>query len=130
MKSLSIFVLGSKLCPRRFEGTFYALLMAIDNLGNQFLSSRGGSFLLHILKVTRVQFDNLWLAIFIRNLLRLFPLTLLFLVPPYDPNSFILPSQTDEQINANQQAAAQNINTGDANNIEMAPLLADVIGSG
>ncbi|CAI9094666.1 OLC1v1030444C1 [Oldenlandia corymbosa var. corymbosa] len=90
LKWMPLLVLSSKLCPPGIEGTFFALLMSIDNAGIM-SSSWGGSLLLHALKVTRTQFDNLWLAILIRTLMRLTPLSLLFLVPRADPNSSILP---------------------------------------
>lgn len=89
LKWMPMLVLSSKLCPSGIEGTFFALLMSIDNVG-VLSSSWGGGLVLHVLKITRTKFDNIWLAILIRNILRLTPLCLLFLVPRVDPNSFIL----------------------------------------
>nr|GMD21750.1 probable folate-biopterin transporter 2 [Ipomoea batatas] len=71
---------------------FFALLMSIDNTG-LLTSSWGGGFLLHVLNVTRTQFGKLWLAVLIRNILRVTPLCMLFLVPRSDPNSSLLPSE-------------------------------------
>ncbi|XP_022731052.1 probable folate-biopterin transporter 2 isoform X2 [Durio zibethinus] len=90
LKWMPLLVLSSKLCPSGIEGTFFALLMSIDNIGG-LSSSWGGGLLLHVLNVTRTKFDNLWLAILIRNILRFSPICLLFLVPRGDPNSFVLP---------------------------------------
>ncbi|XVE71280.1 hypothetical protein DITRI_Ditri10aG0138500 [Diplodiscus trichospermus] len=87
LKWMPLLVLSSRLCPSGIEGTFFALLMSIDNAG-VLSSSWGGGLLLHMLNVTRTKFDNLWLAILIRNILRVSPLCLLFLVPKGDPNSF------------------------------------------
>lgn len=92
LKWMPLLVLSSKLCPPGIEGTFFALLMSIDNAG-LLSSSWGGGMLLHVLEVTRTQFDNLWLAIFIRNILRIIPLSLLFLVPKCDPSPSILPDE-------------------------------------
>ncbi|KAF5743374.1 hypothetical protein HS088_TW09G01442 [Tripterygium wilfordii] len=92
LKWMPLLVLSSKLCPSGIEGTFFALLMSIDNVG-LFSSSSGGGFLLHLLNVTRTRFDNLWLAILIRNILRVTPLGLLFLVPRSDPSSSIFQSE-------------------------------------
>lgn len=92
LKWMPLNVLSSKLCPPGIEGTLFALLMSIDNAG-LLTASWGGGLLLHILKVTRTQFDKLWLAILIRNLLRVSPLCLLFLIPRGDPNSSILPAE-------------------------------------
>ncbi|KAK6927663.1 Biopterin transporter family [Dillenia turbinata] len=92
LKWMPLLVLSSRLCPPGIEGTFFALLMSIDNIG-LLSSSWGGGLLLHLVRVTRTQFDNFWLAILIRNLLRITPLGILFLVPRCDPNSAILPGQ-------------------------------------
>ncbi|KAL8108812.1 putative folate-biopterin transporter 2 [Apium graveolens] len=95
LKWMPLLVLSSKLCPSGIEGTFFALLMSIDNAG-LFSSTWGGGLLLHLTNVTRTRFDNLWLAILIRNVLRLAPLTLLFLVSKGDPASSILPNEAQD----------------------------------
>ncbi|XP_010417642.1 PREDICTED: probable folate-biopterin transporter 3 [Camelina sativa] len=92
IKWLPLLVLSSKLCPAGMEGTFFALLMSIEHVGH-LMSSWGGGVLLHALKVTRTQFDNLWLAIVIRSLLRVIPIGLVFLIPNVDSNSTILPAE-------------------------------------
>ncbi|KAL8536949.1 hypothetical protein ACS0TY_012224 [Phlomoides rotata] len=99
LKWMPLLVLSSKLCPPGIEGTFFALLMSIDNAG-LLTSSWLGGLLLHILNVTRTQFGNLWLVILIRSILRITPLFLLFLVPRSDPTSDLLP---DEVMNDNKE---------------------------
>lgn len=89
LKWMPILVLSSKLCPPGIEGTLFALLMSIDNAG-VLSGSWGGGLLLHVLNVTRTKFDKLWLVILIRNLLRVSPLCLLFLIPGGDPNAALL----------------------------------------
>uniref|UniRef100_A0A5B7BXP8 Putative folate-biopterin transporter 2 n=1 Tax=Davidia involucrata TaxID=16924 RepID=A0A5B7BXP8_DAVIN len=108
LKWMPLLVLSSKLCPQGIEGTFFALLMSIDNFG-VLSSSWGGGFLLHILKVTRTQFDNLWLAILIRNILRASPLCLLFLVPRSDPNTSILPTEIPSTKEGTEISGTENI---------------------
>ena len=90
LKWMPLLVLSSKLCPPGIEGTFFALLMSIDNFG-MLTSSWGGGLLLHMLSVTRTDFGKLGAAILIRNIMRLLPLVLLYLVPKSDPNSAVLP---------------------------------------
>lgn len=90
LKWMPLLVLSSKLCPSGIEGTFFALLMSIDNIG-LLTASWGGGLLLHLLKVSRTNFTNLWLTVLIRSLMRLIPLALLFLIPKSDPNSNLLP---------------------------------------
>lgn len=93
LKWMPLLVLSAKLCPPGIEGTFFALLMSIDHVG-LLSSSWAGGLLLHILKVTRTQFDNLWIAILIRSLLRLVPIGFLYLIPRNDPNFSVLPTET------------------------------------
>lgn len=114
LKWMPMLVLSSKLCPSGIEGTFFALLMSIDNVG-LLSASWGGGFVLHILRITRTKFDNIWLAILIRNILRIAPLWLLFLVPRADPSSSILPSK-----NMNSKVA---IDTSDIKNVELVSLV-------
>lgn len=91
LKWLPLVVLCSKLCPPGIEGTFYALLMSLQNAG-LLMSAWWGGLLLHMLNVTRMEFGNLWIAVLIRNISRLVPLVLLFLVPQCDQNSTLLPA--------------------------------------
>ena len=117
LKWMPLLVLSSKLCPSGIEGTFFALLMSIDNVG-LLSASWGGGGLLHILKVTRTNFDNLWLVILIRNILRISPLCLLYLIPRGDPNSSILPT---EILDTKERTETQG-----TENIELVSLINDV----
>lgn len=87
-------VLSSRLCPLGIEGTFFALLMCIDSLG-VLTSKWGGGMVLHLLRVTRTNFKNLWVTLLIRNLLRFATLTLIFLVPNVDHNSLVVVGASD-----------------------------------
>ncbi|KAL7608014.1 hypothetical protein Lser_V15G11050 [Lactuca serriola] len=80
LKWLTFYVITSKLCPSDIEGTFFALVMSIDNLGNSSSEWLGASLLCY-LNVTSTQFDKLWQAILIRNVMRIAPLCFLSLVP-------------------------------------------------
>ncbi|XVE97319.1 hypothetical protein REPUB_Repub03eG0009400 [Reevesia pubescens] len=119
LKWMPLLVLSAKLCPSGIEGTFFALLMSIDNVG-LLTSSWGGGLLLHMLNVTRTEFENLWLAILIRNILRLSPLGILFLVPRGDPNSSILPT---EMLSSKDEIEAEELK-----NIELISLVNSVDG--
>lgn len=92
LKWIPQLVLCSKLCPSGIEGTFFALLMSVDNVG-LLTSTWSGALLLHALHITRDDFSNLWLAALIRNLMRLLPLGVLFLVPDIDPSSQVIPPE-------------------------------------
>lgn len=114
IKRMPLLVISSKLCPPGIEGTFFALLMSIDNFGS-LTSSWGGGLLLHVLNVTRSKFTNLWLAILVRNIVRLLPLALLFLVPRSDPSSSILPAKITK--------AKEDEDVDKAGNIELVSLI-------
>lgn len=113
LKWMPLLVLSSKLCPAGIEGTFFALLMSIDHIG-MLTSSWNGGILLHVLRITRTQFDNLWLAILIRSLLRILPVGLLFLVPATDSDASILP---DEMLSTKKTDVVE------SENLEMLPLV-------
>lgn len=92
LKWIPQLVLCAKLCPAGIEGTFFALLMAVDNVG-LLTSTWGGALLQHSLGITRDNYSNLWLATLIRTLMRLLPLGVLFLVPDVDPSSQVIPAE-------------------------------------
>ncbi|CAL9110867.1 unnamed protein product [Musa textilis] len=119
IKWMPLLVLSSKLCPSGIEGTFFALLMSIDNCG-VLTSSWAGGLLLHLLKVTRTEFSNLWAAILIRNIMRVIPLVLLFLIPISDQNSTLLPA---DLLNGNDNMEAHERDIDDIKNIELVSLV-------
>ncbi|CAL9106866.1 unnamed protein product [Musa acuminata var. zebrina] len=119
IKWMPLLVLSSKLCPSGIEGTFFALLMSIDNFG-LLTSSWAGGLLLHLLEVTRTEFSNLWAAILIRNIMRVIPLVLLFLVPISDQNSTLLPA---DLLNGNDNMEAHERDIDDIKNIELVSLV-------
>ncbi|MBA0747774.1 hypothetical protein Gogos_004660 [Gossypium gossypioides] len=80
------------------KDTFFALLMSIDN------------------------FENLWLAILIRNVLRLSSLWILFLV--CDPSSSILPTKMLSSKDETETEAEAK----ESNNIELVSLVNSVDG--
>ncbi|XP_028792601.1 probable folate-biopterin transporter 6 isoform X2 [Neltuma alba] len=89
---MPMIVLSTQLCPLGIEGTFFALLMCIDSIG-MLLSRTIGGVVLHLFHVTRSDFTNLWLAVFLRNILRFATLSLIFLVPKADHPEGLLPSE-------------------------------------
>ncbi|KAL3819097.1 hypothetical protein ACJIZ3_005002 [Penstemon smallii] len=107
-KWMPLLVLSSKLCPAGIEGTFFALLMSIDNAG-VLTSSWLGGLLLHNLNVTRTEFDKLWLAVFIRNISIITPLFLLFLVPRSDSNSSVLENEVLNWKGVNETSVSDNV---------------------
>ena len=113
IKWMPMLVLSAKICPSGIEGTFFALIMSIENIG-VLSSSWGGGLLLHLLNVTHTDFKNLWLAILIRNIMRVSPLVMLFLVPKSDKSSTLLPSELIhplEAANTNEEETIQLVST-------------------
>ncbi|KAM3308043.1 putative folate-biopterin transporter 3 isoform X1 [Capsicum chacoense] len=117
LKWMPLLVLSSKLCPSGIEGTFFALLMSIDHIGI-LTASWGGGLLLHAFNVTRTQFDNLWIVVAIRSILRMLPVCILFLIPSSDPSAAILPSEMLKSKKGDETLENQNM--------EMAPLVSSL----
>ncbi|MCL7033827.1 hypothetical protein MKW94_029041 [Papaver nudicaule] len=90
IKWMPMIVLSTKLCPLGIEGTFFALLMCIDSLG-QLSAKWSGGLVLHLFHVTRSDFTNLWLVMLIKTALRFATLALIFLVPKADQYEVLVP---------------------------------------
>lgn len=131
LKWMPLLVLSSQLCPPGIEGTFFALLMSIDNFGLMSSTWLGG-LLLHVLKVTRTQFDNLWLAILIRNVLRITPLCFLFLVPKSGPDSSgfspieVLSVLEDNESRIEVSSSLEDSELSKSEEVELTPLVSSV----
>lgn len=69
-------VLACQICPKKIEGTMYALLMSVLNLASM-VSSQLGALVTELLGLSEDNFDNLWLMIIITNVAMLFPLLFL-----------------------------------------------------
>ncbi|OEL21645.1 putative folate-biopterin transporter 6 [Dichanthelium oligosanthes] len=92
VRLMPMMVLSTKLCPPGVEGTFFALLMCIDSLG-MLTAKAGGAAVLRALHVTRTDFGHLWLAVLLRNVLRLATLGAIFLVPTADQTDVLVPRE-------------------------------------
>lgn len=92
VRLMPMMVLSTKLCPPGVEGTFFALLMCIDSLG-MLAAKAGGAAVLRALHVTRTDFSRLWLAVLLRNVLRLATLGAIFLVPTADQTDVLVPRE-------------------------------------
>ena len=69
-------VLAARVCPPGVEGTLYALLMSVLNLGS-ILSKALGSLLMLALHVTDSDFSLLWLLVLLCSASSLLPLLLM-----------------------------------------------------
>ncbi|XP_022680054.1 probable folate-biopterin transporter 6 [Setaria italica] len=92
VRLMPMMVLSTKLCPPGVEGTFFALLMCIDSLG-MLAAKAGGAAVLRALHVTRDDFARLWLAVLLRNALRLATLGAICLVPTADQTDVLVPRE-------------------------------------
>jgi MFS family permease len=86
--TMPIIVMASRLCPEGMEGTCYALIMSINNLGG-IIGTQIGAWLTIYLGVTATNLDNFWLLVFICNISTLLPLGLIGWVPAQDPHDII-----------------------------------------
>ncbi|TVU09570.1 hypothetical protein EJB05_43054 [Eragrostis curvula] len=102
VRLMPMMVLSTKLCPPGVEGTFFALLMCIDSVG-MLAAKAGGAAVLRALHVTRTDFGGLWVAVLVRNVLRLATLGFIFLVPTADQTDVLVPR---ELLDASSPASA------------------------
>ena len=77
---MPLIVLGASVCPSGVEGTIYAFLMSLTEVGG-IAGDLLGTALTSWLQVTNDDFSNLWLLVLICNVIGLCPLLLLPLVP-------------------------------------------------
>lgn len=74
--TMPMVVLGARLCPVGIEGTLYALLMSISNIGGV-VGSEWGAMLTSMFGVTGTNFANLWKLMLLCHALDLIPLACL-----------------------------------------------------
>jgi folate/biopterin transporter len=77
--TMPMVVLGARLCPVGVEGTLYALLMSITNIGGV-VSEEWGSLLTTMFGVSSTNFSNLWKLMLLCHFFDLIPLLSLRLV--------------------------------------------------
>ena len=77
--TMPMVVLGARLCPVGVEGTLYALLMSVTNIGGV-VSSEWGSLLTSMFGVTGTNFVNLWKLMLVCHAFDLIPLFALRLI--------------------------------------------------
>mmetsp|Transcript_20792 Transcript_20792/g.51115 ORF Transcript_20792/g.51115 Transcript_20792/m.51115 type:complete len:146 (+) Transcript_20792:525-962(+) len=82
--TMPIIVMASRLCPEGMEGTMYALIMSINNMGG-ILGSQIGAMITTYLGVSATNLDNFWLLVVICNASTVLPLVLIGWVPATDP---------------------------------------------
>ena len=80
LNMMPLLVLCCRICPKNIEGSLYALLMSVMNLGAM-LSFQGGGILMIILGITQTNFSHLWALVLITSLLMLTPLPILAIIP-------------------------------------------------
>jgi predicted MFS family arabinose efflux permease len=79
INTLPLLVLACNICPKNIEGTLYAFLMSVINMGS-LISNQMGSYFTNYLGITAYKFDKLSTLIFISNIVYLVPMPSLYLV--------------------------------------------------
>ncbi|NWF60714.1 MAG: folate/biopterin family MFS transporter [Fischerella sp.] len=80
---MPVLVLAARLCPSGVEATLFALLMSVTNLAG-LVSYELGAGLMHLLGITEINFEKLWLLVIITNLSNLLPLPFVYWLPAAD----------------------------------------------
>ncbi|RHY27355.1 hypothetical protein DYB32_006847, partial [Aphanomyces invadans] len=118
LKTMPLLVLCAKLCPKGIEGTFFALLMSITNMGWTASSFWGAALCTH-LGIARSLYDNLWIAIVIRSVMKAVPIMFLFLLPTIDPQDEVEAMTSNEDDNLMDNRSVDSRTTATMTDIEM-----------
>lgn len=84
--TMPMVVMGARLCPPGVEGSLYALLMSITNIGGV-VSEEWGSLLTNMFGITGTNFINLWKLMLVCHAFDLLPLFGLKLVRDITPET-------------------------------------------
>ena len=79
INTMPLLVLACNICPKNIEGTLYAFLMSVVNLGSLF-SNQLGAILTSSLGITNNRFENLPTLILIVNIVLIIPMPGLYLI--------------------------------------------------
>jgi len=79
INTMPLLVLACNICPKNIEGTLYAFLMSVVNLGTLF-SNQLGAILTSSLGITNNRFENLPTLILIVNIVLIIPMPGLYLI--------------------------------------------------
>jgi len=88
ISAFPVYVLASRICPAGVEGSMYAVLMSLSNIGTV-LSGQGGALITNLFGITSTNFTNLPYAIGLCSVLKLAPLLLLSQLPTDVPSTCI-----------------------------------------
>ena len=86
---MPLMVLACKMSPKSVEASFYALILAVINLG-YLISYQLGGLLTYMLGITADNFDNLWILIVIASAFPMITLIFVIVIPSnFDVNEEI-----------------------------------------
>jgi Na+/melibiose symporter-like transporter len=106
INTLPLLVLACNICPKNIEGTLYAFIMSVLNLGSLF-SNQFGSYMTSYLGITSNNFTNLSTLIIIANIVLILPMPSLCLV---NDNAYIIPNNKEEHDEEENQKIIQKDN--------------------
>ncbi|CAI5488437.1 unnamed protein product [Closterium sp. Naga37s-1] len=89
LELMPILVLAARLCPPGIEATLFAFCMSLMVFGEH-CAAWQGALMLHLLGVRKDSYEQLWLAVVLRNLFRLLPMAFLWLLPEGGPDTDLL----------------------------------------
>lgn len=97
INTMPLLVLACNICPKNIEGTLYAFLMSVINLGS-LIANQFGAVLTNSLGITNSDFHNLSWLIFIANIVLILPMPSLFLIDESAYSS----SNSEQHVNEHQ----------------------------
>lgn len=99
INTMPLLVLACNICPKNIEGTLYAFIMSVTNLGS-IVSSQMGALATSMLGISNNNFVNLPWLIFIANICYLIPMPFLGLIKE---SSYLQKKQEYEEVQQTEQ---------------------------
>jgi hypothetical protein len=85
---MPLLVLAAQICPDNIEGTLFAFIMGMSNMGGSY-AGEFGSWLTGYLGVTNADFSGLPIAMFLRAAHTVLPILLLWMIPDQNPTEVV-----------------------------------------
>lgn len=85
---MPLLVLAAQICPDNIEGTLFAFIMGMSNMGSSY-AGEFGSWLSGYLGMTNADFSGLPIAMFLRAVHTVVPILLLWMIPDQNPTDVV-----------------------------------------
>ena len=112
IKLMPMLVLAAQICPSNIEGTLFAFIMGMSNMGDAF-AAEFASWLTLTLGITSSDFSGMPAAQGLRILFKLSPIGLLWLIPDENPKDVVAMIDAELQSEEKEELELSSISDGE-----------------